>query len=163
MIPISSRIFNGLVGLFHLVYNIKRIFILQKPINSLFMTCLVGNCLSFLQFLAKINLLKPQKTYIYRFLPNLPAATIASSSISDQTPPQQYRHPSTTKIQPRHKKSFQSSFISPLQKPYAKISNFYNQILTLTIKKSSEIIIHLRASIHIQASHSFYYDYIMNN
>lgn len=44
--PISSRIFNGLVG----------------------------NCLSFLQFLAKINLLKPQKTYIYRFLPNLPAA-----------------------------------------------------------------------------------------
>ena len=121
------------------------------------MTCLVGNCLSFLQFLAKINLLKPQKTYIYRFLPNLPAAlncynmppdcyelnqcnmlpaTITSSSISDQTLPQQYRHPSTTKIQPRHKKSFQSSFISPLQKPYAKISNFYNQILTLTIKKT---------------------------
>ena len=61
---------------------------------------------------------------------------IVSSNISDQTPPQQYRHPSTTKIQPRHKKSFQSSFISPLQKPYAKISNFYNQILTLTIKKT---------------------------
>jgi len=30
-------------------------------------------------------------------------------------------------------------------------------------QKSSEIINHLRASIHIQASHSFYYDYIMNN
>lgn len=122
------------------------------------MTCLVGNCLSFLQFLAKINLLKPQKTYIYRFLPNLPAvlncynmppdcdcyelnrcnmlpATIASSSISDQTPSQQYRHPSTTKIPPRHKKGFQSSFISPLQKPFAKIPNIQNQILTLTIKK----------------------------
>ena len=40
------------------------------------MTCLVGNCLSFLQFLAKINLLKPQKTYIYRFLLNLPAAML---------------------------------------------------------------------------------------
>lgn len=40
------------------------------------MTCLVGNCLCFLQFLAKINLLKPQKTYIYRFLPNLPAAML---------------------------------------------------------------------------------------
>lgn len=39
------------------------------------MTCLVGNCLSFLQFLAKINLLKPQKTYIYRFLPNLPESS----------------------------------------------------------------------------------------
>jgi hypothetical protein len=40
------------------------------------MTCLVGNCLSFLQFSAKINLLKPQKAYIYRFLPNLPAVIL---------------------------------------------------------------------------------------
>ena len=48
----------------------------QRPINSSFMAHLVGNCLSFLQFLAKINLLKPQKTYIYRFLPNLPAAIL---------------------------------------------------------------------------------------
>lgn len=43
------------------------------PISSHIFNGLVGNCLSFLQFLAKINLLKPQKTYIYRFLPNLPA------------------------------------------------------------------------------------------
>ena len=98
------------------------------PISSHIFNGLAGNCLRFLQFLAKINLLKPQKTYIYRFLPNLPAvlncynmppdcdcyelnrcnmlpATIASSSISDQTPSQQYRHPSTTKIPPRHKKA----------------------------------------------------------
>ena len=124
------------------------------------MTCLVGNCLSFLQFLAKINLLKPQKlTFIgftkftccpaalncYNMSPDcseLNSRNMLSPQLPVPTFQTRLRLNNTDILaQPKSSpdiKGFQSSFISPLQKPYAKISNFYNQILTLTIK-SSEI------------------------
>ena len=150
------------------------------------MTCLVGNCLSFLQFLAKINLLKPQKTYIYRFLLNLPAAMllwiaiicrqIAMNWINVICYPPQLPVPAfqtrlclnNTDIPAQPKSS------PDIKKASKAVSSHHFRSLTpkyrisiikflLWQSKSSEIIIHLRASIHIQASHSFYYDYIMNN
>ncbi len=152
------------------------------------MTCLVGNCLCFLQFLAKINLLKPQKTYIYRFLPNLPAAMLFWIAIicrqiaiamnwidviccrpqlpvpafqtrlrlnNTDTPAQPRSRPDIKKLPKQFHLTTSEAF---RQNPEYPKSNSYSDN-----QKSSEIINHLRASIHIQASHSFYYDYIMNN
>ena len=89
-------------------------------------------------------------------------ATIASSNISDQTPPQQYRHPSATKIQPRQKK-LPKQFHLTTSEAFRQNIEFLKSNSYSDNQKSSEIINHLRANIHIQASHSFYYDYIMNN
>ena len=147
------------------------------------MTCLVGNCLSFLQFLVKINLLKPQKTYIYRFLPNLPAALncynmppdCSELNCRNMLPPQLPVPTFQTRLRLNNTDILAQPKSSPDIKKASKAVSFHHfrshtpkyriSIIKFLLwqSKNSEIIIHLRASIHIQASHSFYYDYIMNN
>ncbi len=148
------------------------------------MTCLVGNCLSFLQFLAKINLLKPQKTYIYRFLPNLPAALNCYNMPQDcselncrkMLPPQLPVPTFQTRLRLNNTDILAQPKSSPdIKKASKAVSSHHFRSLTpkyrISIikfllwqsKKLWDNKIHLRASIHIQAGHSFYYNYIMNN